>query len=409
MRARVRPTVRGVLVGVVALLLGTFGELLGARALAGLGICVLVGVLADVVVLITNRVRLPGRVLRQAMPNPCFTGQASTVTLSLATRRGAAVTWGGLPVRIADQLPSAAGQMDVDTSPSYQVVPSQRGAWRLGPATIAAMGPLGCWRQTLVDDTVTDLIAWPEVTVLDGEDAQADLPEDRLVGDSGLTVPRLDDMVLREYVPGDDLRRIHWPSSARTGQLMTRVDEPAESRHAWVALWLGADAAEPDRELAISLAGSCCLSWQRAGFDVDCHCGLRRLPGGSAAQLTELALLDATSDPLCWEAPSGPGMVDGPAVLIVCPSQRRTAETQPTKSFAELAPAALPPSMRDVPTRHPRVAVLLDADAERQVALRDVGWSPVPLPVAEPLADAGRRLVAALAQQPAAPGRGVSR
>jgi len=403
MRTHVRPTMRGVLVGVVALLVGTFGQVAGASALVALGICAFAGVLVDVVVLVANRVHLVGRIVRQASPNPCFTGQPSTVTLSLATRRGAAIAWGGLPVEISDQLPSAAGQMSLDSSPSYQVVPSQRGAWRLGPATIRTAGPLGCWTQTLVDDTVTDLIAWPEVVTLGEENARADLPEDRLVGRIGLAVPRLDDMVLREYRPGDDLRRIHWPSSARTGALMTRVEEPAESRHAWIALWLDAAASESDRELAISLVGSCCLTWQQAGFEVDCHCGLHRMPGDAAAQLTELALLDPAADPLCLAAPTGPGMVDGPAALIVCPapSERHVSAA---RLSAQVVPAALPPSLLDVPTRHPRVAVMLDADAAGSELLRDVGWTPVPLQADVPLAQAGAQLAQVLIGQDAVEG-----
>jgi uncharacterized protein (DUF58 family) len=395
MRARVRPTARGVIVGVAALLLASYGILIGAAALVAAGFGVLVGVLADVAMLGVNRLRLAARVVREVEPNPCFSGQSATVTLSLTSRSGAPVAWGSLPVRIDDRLPSAAGRMSLDASPSYQVVPSQRGAWRLGPATITATGPLGCWCQTIVDTRTTDLIAWPEVVDLGGDREQADRPEDRLTGHRGLPVARLDDMVLRDYQPGDDLRRVHWRSSAHTGQLMTRVDEPAESRHAWVALWVGAATPAADLDLAISLVASCVLAWQRSGFTVECHCGLRRLAGDASAQLTELALLDPATDPDCLAAPAGPGMVDGPAVLIVCPRPPRAngtgAEPQ-SRVDADLVPGAIPPSMRDAPSRQPRLALLLQPDDAGERVLRDVGWQPVPVPPDTSLDEAARPL-----------------
>src|SRR5438105_13844791 len=41
----------------------------------------------------------------------------------------------------------------------------------------------------------------------------------------------IDFFALREYEMGDDLRRVHWRSTARTGELMLRQDEmPWESR-----------------------------------------------------------------------------------------------------------------------------------------------------------------------------------
>lgn len=63
---------------------------------------------------------------------------------------------------------------------------------------------------------------------------------------------------LREYVPGDDRRHVHWRSSARTGTLMIRQYEETRRSHLAVALTLAdADYADPDElELAVSVAGS---------------------------------------------------------------------------------------------------------------------------------------------------------
>ena len=43
-------------------------------------------------------------------------------------------------------------------------------------------------------------------------------------------------MTIREYRDGDDLRRIHWPATARTGDLMVRQEDRPAKRRAVVLL-----------------------------------------------------------------------------------------------------------------------------------------------------------------------------
>ena len=45
-----------------------------------------------------------------------------------------------------------------------------------------------------------------------------------------------DDQTVREYRDGDDLRRIHWPATARTGELMVRQEDRPAKRRAVVVL-----------------------------------------------------------------------------------------------------------------------------------------------------------------------------
>ena len=63
---------------------------------------------------------------------------------------------------------------------------------------------------------------------------------------------------LREYVPGDDRRHIHWRSSAKTGALMVRQFEESRQSRIAVAVDLGeiSYGDEDEFETAVSVAGS---------------------------------------------------------------------------------------------------------------------------------------------------------
>ena len=63
---------------------------------------------------------------------------------------------------------------------------------------------------------------------------------------------------LRDYVPGDDRRHIHWKTTARTNKLMVRQFEETRRAHLAISLSINTDeyASEEEFELAISAAAS---------------------------------------------------------------------------------------------------------------------------------------------------------
>ena len=80
---------------------------------------------------------------------------------------------------------------------------------------------------------------------------------------------------LREYQRGDDLRRVHWPSSARTDRLMIRqLETPWQSR-ALVMLDVRSEVYESDSafETAVSGAASVVTHLVKSGFDADLWAG----------------------------------------------------------------------------------------------------------------------------------------
>jgi uncharacterized protein (DUF58 family) len=123
---------------------------------------------------------------------------------------------------------------------AYRIPTRRRGRYQVGPLWLAATDPFGLARRAWPGLDVSELVVRPRVhdiaaPVAAGSRiaaAQADEPTARaLVSDLG------DDfLTLREYAVGDDLRRVHWRSTARTGELMIRQDEARWRSRAAVVL-----------------------------------------------------------------------------------------------------------------------------------------------------------------------------
>ncbi len=103
----------------------------------------------------------------------------------------------------------------------YEFTPTTRGVHQVGPARLSVGDPLGVAHQSTAAADVDRIIVYPPVVTLDGTPVTRG-------NDSGMN-PGLvlraggdEFFALREYRQGDDLRRVHWPASARRDELMIR-------------------------------------------------------------------------------------------------------------------------------------------------------------------------------------------
>jgi uncharacterized protein (DUF58 family) len=97
---------------------------------------------------------------------------------------------------------------------------------------------------------IDELTPMPHSVGRDDPHAGADHPN--VLGQGGE-----DFYTLREYVMGDDLRRVHWASTARRGELMVRQDEVPWQGRATVLLDARRDTTSAESfELAVSAAAS---------------------------------------------------------------------------------------------------------------------------------------------------------
>ena len=141
---------------------------------------------------------------------------------------------------------------------AYRIPTDRRGLYRLGPLHLAAGDPFGLARtrrraagitEVIVHPRVHDVIAPPE---RGGDDLDYDARSVR-----GRPEPGGEFHTLRDYEHGDDLRRVHWRSTARRGSLMIRQEEAR--RRAPVVVLLDVRSGGHDRasfETAVEAAAS---------------------------------------------------------------------------------------------------------------------------------------------------------
>jgi uncharacterized protein (DUF58 family) len=110
---------------------------------------------------------------------------------------------------------------------THRVLGSQRGHFHLGPAELTS-GDLFGFRLSRRDDTETnDLTVYPKVVPVSALGLPTGRPIGEWLGPRRIIEDPLRFAAVRDYVPGDNPRSIHWHASARTGVLQTKVFEPS--------------------------------------------------------------------------------------------------------------------------------------------------------------------------------------
>jgi uncharacterized protein (DUF58 family) len=244
---------------------------------------------------------------RVIYPNPCWVAEPVQVRLTWTPGPGLDPERleEGLEADVRTQVVMAPDNEGEQTLGElvYQLKPTQRGLVRLGPCRVRRGSTFGFWWTTFADSVIDTVVVWPRVVELAGSGRGQGRDETGVVG---FLQPDQANLTVRTYHPGDDLRRVHWRTSARLGELMSRQEEPMEGEHAWVGLVISADTPEEFREMAISLAASALVGLAEDGYRVELACGSRRTMGLNQ-QLTDLAALSVAeaADPLVGNAPEG--------------------------------------------------------------------------------------------------------
>lgn len=298
-------------------------------------------------------------------------GERAIGALTLANRSARAI----LPSRVVLPVGTGRGDFSIqrlaagEEAEELFTIPTQRrGVVQVGPVSIVRGDPLGVFERAHRRDEPVDLYVHPK-TVLFGGQSLGFLRDLEGLPAADLSRDDVSFHALLEYQPGDDLRHVHWRSTARTGVMMVRQFEETRRSHFVIGLSRSrADYRTDDEfELAISAAGSIGLRALRDSQRVDVRVQGRELPAGTGKRLLDsLALVEQSK-------PREGGIADLAGVL---------AATMPLASIVVLVcgSSVRAEDLRQACARMPfgarALAVVVESGRE-QPALRRIGEADV--------------------------------
>jgi uncharacterized protein (DUF58 family) len=299
MRVSLRVTARGVGLALAAVaLLGTgfwlgYPELTVVGSTAVVAIVFAVGYAAWRPNLAVERSADPDRVMR---------GEASRVTLkvrNVSRIRGATLLAYDRCGTSSVPVPLLRMKAGGETTVEYPVPTERRGVVRSGPLRVVRKDPLGLLTLPRSHGEVSQVWVYPKVHPLTAVpvgtvrslDGRVDrVPQGTITFDT-----------LREYVVGDELRHVHWRTTARVGELMVR-EHVDTSLPRLVLLLDDRLAAHPDAtgktresasfEAACEAAASIVLAAFREELPIVMH----TVSGTSAATRTATPFLDLLAE-----------------------------------------------------------------------------------------------------------------
>ena len=205
------------------------------------------------------------------------------------------------------QVPVTSLEEGESVGHGYQLTLPRRGSYTLGPLVARWGDPFGLTERELVLAEPFEVLVHPRV-----EPVQ-DRPLTRLWEDPPIRPPvsrpwpsGMEFYGMRNYVPGDDVRKVVWRAFARTGQLLVRESEQGITDKMTIVLDTGREFHSPGEvsdsfEAGVRAAASLGSHHFREGYDVilegnkDTIIGPLRGASAKMALLDELARLEMDS------------------------------------------------------------------------------------------------------------------
>jgi uncharacterized protein (DUF58 family) len=180
----------------------------------------------------------------------------------------------------------------------YRFTPARRGLHRFEQIEVVTRAPFGLFEKSRPLQAPAELVVFPRRIPPPPQQAR------RLARDGERSTGRaghgLEVHALRDHRPGEDVRSIHWRSSARAGKLIG-IEREQERRRQVCVLFDQRRATGAALEAAVERAAALFERELDAGADVSLAVRGDRLAPGSGerhrlAGLTMLALLDAAAE-----------------------------------------------------------------------------------------------------------------
>lgn len=223
--------------GWAVLAIGVFAEVMagafGARSLNAVAAPAVVALLFGAVTLY----RRDAPSVSRRRPHPGFPGETRTVWLDVDADG---------PCTVRDRTPDALTargatiELAAGGETSYSLELLKRGEHRLGPAEVTERDPLGVVVRTTSVAATTPVLVYPDVRAIAPNRTFAGLVE------RAGTPERQAFARLREYVPGDALRDVHWKSSAKRADGDLVVTEYADEDEGGVTIAVEGETGHGD-------------------------------------------------------------------------------------------------------------------------------------------------------------------
>jgi uncharacterized protein (DUF58 family) len=199
------------------------------------------------------------------------------------------------------RLPVVSLRPNAEVGYRYSLRCRRRGRYTVGPLVAITADPIGLQRRDRVVAPPFELLVHPRVDVV------GDRPLTRMFEDPPIRPPvskpwpsGLEFYGMREYVPGDDLRRVVWRAAARTGKLMVREAEQGITDHITIVVDTDrgghsreADGESESFETAVRAAASLGVRHLRDGYEVRVETNAGPLTRPLRGAASQMALLDA--------------------------------------------------------------------------------------------------------------------
>jgi len=222
-----RFTRRGRALLALSLAFAAAGYVLAIRDFSVIGVALLVVVAVGAAAVWLRKGTVTVR--RRVRPTKTMAGQ--DVQVELEIRASGRLGWG--PILLSDRVPDTLGEevrLSIDRRRStrgrfvsYVVRPPVRGRYVLGPLRVLHTDPFGTLQRSEPVPGTASFIVYPSYepvsTMPTGVQRLGIVRHSPLLGQGD------EFYALRQYEDGDDLRKVHWPSSAKLGQVMIRQEE----------------------------------------------------------------------------------------------------------------------------------------------------------------------------------------
>jgi len=301
----------GAIIIVVAVISWFIARQLGSRTLF---LMVYAGVLVLGVSWFVARRRLSIEVDRSALPVRMREGQSAEVTMKIKANRRATTLIVNEALHPAlgktVRIPVASIGAGEEIEHTYTFSPSRRGIYDVGPTTATWSDPFGLTVQEQELAGTTSLIVHPSTEMV------RDRVLTRMWEDPPIRPPSskpwptgFEFYGMRDYVRGDDLRRVVWSAVAKTGRMLVRESEQGITDRVSIVVdtcneWQKPGDPSDTFETAIRVAASIGVRHIKDGFSVTLSTNERRLsenlrgPRARYLLLDELAKIDMSKTSL---------------------------------------------------------------------------------------------------------------